>query len=104
MPTCLRSGRQSSWSLTVARPRHSGSSTFDQGATAVLEIDRGLTVMLTSRLMPPSRLHQLASCRLDAARFQALVAKGVHAPVAASAPVCRHLTRVDTPGVTTANL
>ena len=84
--------------------RHGGFSSFDQGATAVLETDRGLTVMLTSRRMPPLSLHQLTSCGLDPARFWALVAKGVHSPVAAYAPVCRHLIRVDTPGVTTANL
>jgi len=84
--------------------RHGGYNSFDQGATAVLETDRGLTVMLTSRRMPPLSIHQLTSCGLDPARFWALVAKGVHSPVAAYAPVCRHLVRVDTPGVTTANL
>jgi microcystin degradation protein MlrC len=84
--------------------RHGGSCSFDQGATVVLETDRRLTVMLTSRRMPPFSLQQLTSCGLGADRFWALVAKGVHAPVAAYAPVCRHMIRVDTPGVTTANL
>jgi microcystin degradation protein MlrC len=32
------------------------------------------------------------------------VAKGVHAPVAAYAEVCRDFLRVNTPGVTTADL
>jgi microcystin degradation protein MlrC len=33
-----------------------------------------------------------------------LVAKGVHAPTAAYAPVCPTLLRVNTPGVTTADM
>jgi microcystin degradation protein MlrC len=84
--------------------RHGGFRVFDQGATAVLETDRGLTIMLTSRRMPPFSLNQLTTCGLDPTRFWVLVAKGVHAPVAAYAPFCRNLIRVDTPGVTTANL
>jgi microcystin degradation protein MlrC len=84
--------------------RHGGFKTFDQGPTAVVETDRGLTVMLTYRRMAPFSLHQLTSCGIDPARFRVLVAKGVHAPVAAYAPVCRHLIRVNTPGVTTADL
>ena len=84
--------------------RHGGFKTFDQGPTAVVETDRGLTVMLTSKRMVPFSLHQLTSCGLDPLRFRVLVAKGVHAPVAAYGPVCRHLIRVNTPGVTTADL
>jgi microcystin degradation protein MlrC len=41
---------------------------------------------------------------LDPAQFQVLVAKGVIAPVAAYAPICRELIRVNTPGVTTADM
>ena len=39
-----------------------------------------------------------------AEQIAALVAKGVHAPVAAYAEVCRGFIRVNTPGVTTADL
>ena len=60
--------------------------------------------MLTTNRMAPFSLNQLTSCGLDPARFRVLVAKGVHAPVAAYAPVCQHLIRVDTPGVTSADL
>jgi len=41
---------------------------------------------------------------LDPAAFRVLVAKGVHAPVAAYAPVCRTLLRVNTPGITSADM
>jgi microcystin degradation protein MlrC len=85
-------------------PRHGGFTTFDQGLTAVVETDRGLTVMLTSKRMVPFSLNQLTTCGLDPTRFHVLVAKGVHAPFAAYAPVCKHLIRVNTPGVTTADL
>ncbi len=84
--------------------RHGALTHCDQGATAIVHSDDGLAVMLTSRRMPPFSLGQLTSCGLNAASFRILVAKGVHAPVAAYGPVCRRLIRVDTRGVTTADL
>jgi microcystin degradation protein MlrC len=84
--------------------RHGGIRHYDQGRTAAVRTDAGLTVVLTSRRTPPFSLGQLTSCGLDPAAFRVLVAKGVHAPVAAYAPVCRHLVRVNTPGVTTADM
>ncbi|MDA1050437.1 MAG: M81 family metallopeptidase [Planctomycetota bacterium] len=84
--------------------RHGGFTHCDQGETAVVRTDRGLTVMLTSRRMPPFSLQQLISCEIEPRRFQVLVAKGVNAPVAAYAPVCPHLIRVNTPGCTTADM
>jgi microcystin degradation protein MlrC len=86
------------------QPRHGGFTTFDQGPAAVVETDAGLTVVLTSRRMVPFSIRQLTSCGVEPARYRVLVAKGVHAPAAAYAPVCRHLIRVDTPGVTSADL
>jgi microcystin degradation protein MlrC len=90
--------------FTEPNPRHGGITAFDQGPTTLVESDSGLTVMLTTKRMVPFSLNQLTSCGLDPARFRVLVAKGVHAPVAAYAPVCKHLIRVDTPGVTSADL
>ena len=63
-----------------------------------------ITVMLTSIRMPPFSLRQLTTFGIDPAKFQVLVAKGVHAPVAAYQPVCEELIRVNTPGVTTADM
>jgi microcystin degradation protein MlrC len=90
--------------FSETEPRHGGFLHFDQGPTAVVETKQGLTVMLTSRRMVPFSIKQLTSCGLDPARFRILLAKGVHAPVAAYAPVSKHLIRVDTPGVTSADL
>jgi len=84
--------------------RHGGFRSFDQGRTAVVRAGSGLTVMLTSRRMAPFSLCQLTSCGVDPEAFRVLVAKGVNAPVAAYAPVCRHFLRVNTPGVTTADM
>jgi microcystin degradation protein MlrC len=85
--------------------RHGGIRAYDQGRSSVLETADGLlTLLLTGRRMAPFSLGQLTSCGLDVSRFRAVVAKGVHAPVAAYAPVCRYLIRVNTPGVTTADM
>jgi microcystin degradation protein MlrC len=84
--------------------RHGGLKKFNQGATAVVESDNGLTLMLTTLRTAPFSLKQLTSFGVDPARFRVVIAKGVHAPVAAYAPVCRTLIRVNTPGLTTADL
>lgn len=85
-------------------PRHGGMISFDQGQTAIVQTEFGLTIMLTERRMPPFSLNQLTSCELDPTSFQIVVAKGVHAPIAAYAPVCKHLIRVNTPGCTSADV
>lgn len=84
-------------------PRHGGFVSFDQGRTAVLESSNGLTVITTSKRTPPFSLAQITSCGVDPRRFHVIVAKGVHAPLAAYREVCSHFIRVDTPGTTTAN-
>jgi microcystin degradation protein MlrC len=87
-----------------ADPRHGGRTVYDMGQTAVVQTHTGLTLVLNSLRTPPFSLGQLTSCGLDPARFQILVAKGVHAPVAAYRSVCRRFIRVNTPGVTTADM
>ena len=54
--------------------------------------------------MAPFSLEQIRHTGLDPAAFRLLVAKGVHAPLGAYAEVCPSFVRVDTPGVTTADL
>lgn len=86
------------------QPRHGGRTHYDMGASVVVELAAGPTVLLTSRRVPPFSLEQIASCQLDPREFQILVAKGVHAPAAAYGAVCPTLIRVDTPGVTVADM
>ncbi|EAQ78355.1 M81 family metallopeptidase [Blastopirellula marina] len=85
-------------------PRHGGKTEFDMGATAIVRTQSGLTVQITSERTAPWSLRQLTHCNLAPTDFQILVAKGVNAPLAAYASVCPYFFRVDTPGVTTANL
>ena len=91
-------------SFSEGQPRHGGRIHYDMGPTVVAELEGGQTVMLTSRRVAPFSLQQLTSCGVDPSQYQVIVAKGVHAPVAAYAPVCATLLRVDTPGVTTADM
>ncbi len=85
-------------------PRHGGFTFFDQGRSAIVRCGENLTLLLTSRRMAPFSLVQLTSCGLDPNHFQVLVAKGVISPVAAYRSVANHFIRVNTPGVTTADL
>ncbi|MBI4605403.1 MAG: M81 family metallopeptidase [Planctomycetes bacterium] len=84
--------------------RHGGFRAFDQGPTAVVRAADGLTLVLTSRRVPPFSLGQLTSSGIDPTAFRFIVLKGVHAPLAAYSPVCRAFLRVDTPGPTSADM
>jgi microcystin degradation protein MlrC len=90
--------------FTESQPRHGGGTRFHQGRTAIVKTDTGLTVMLTSRRQPPFSLSQLTQLGLKPETFRIIVAKGVHAPVAAYREVCRSFLRVNTPGVTAADM
>ena len=84
--------------------RHGGIRHYDQGRTAVVRSEHGLTIMLTTRRMVPFSLHQLTDFGIDPASFQYIIAKGVNAPLAAYKPVCPSILRVNTPGSTTADI
>ena len=84
--------------------RHGGRTEYDMGPTAVVRTDGKLTVMITTRRVPPFSLRQLSACGLDPSAFDILVAKGVNAPIAAYGEVCDHFIRVNTPGVTCADV
>jgi len=84
--------------------RHGGRTNANMGETVVVDTDDGITIMLTSRRHSPFSLQQLISCNIDPKAYDVLIAKGVHAPVAAYSPVCPTLIRVNTPGITTADM
>ncbi len=84
--------------------RHGGKQDYDMGPTAVVACNAGLTVIVHSQRTPPFSAGQVTSTGLDPKRFQIIVLKGVQAPVAAYQEICRSFLRVDTPGVTSANL
>lgn len=90
--------------FSESQPRHGGFVTFDQGPTALLRTDRGLTILVTSRRTPPWSLAQLTAFGLQPESFRAIVAKGVVAPMAAYQDVCPTFLRVNTPGVTCADM
>jgi microcystin degradation protein MlrC len=90
--------------FTETQPRHGGKTGYEMGRTAIVETASGVTIQLTSRRTPPFSLNQLLSCGVKPETYQVLVAKGVNAPIAAYRPVSRHMLRVNTPGVTTADM
>ncbi len=88
--------------------RHGGQRYYDQGPTAVIEVDgstRDLPnlLMLTTRRQVPFSLHQLISCGVYPERQKILVVKAAIAFRAAYEPVAGRIIEVDTPGVTAVN-
>jgi microcystin degradation protein MlrC len=85
-------------------PRHGGQVHFNMGEIAVLSTENGNMVMLTSLRTAPFSLQQMTAFQIAPENFDVIVAKGVNAPIAAYAPVCSSILRVDTPGVTRADM
>lgn len=90
--------------FSETRARHGGIANFDQGRTAVIETDRGVTIMLTSQRTPPFSLAQLTTFGITPSHYRAIVAKGVIAPIAAYKEVADRFIHVNTPGVTCADM
>lgn len=86
------------------QPRHGGRVEFNMGPSVVVRTAEGMTVLLTTRRSAPVSIHQLLSCGIDPQDYDAIVIKGVHAPVAAYRDVCPTLIRVNTAGVTSADM
>ena len=86
-----------------AEPRHGGQTNYNMGRITIVETKNGSTLMLTSRRIPPFSLNQLTTFGIQPDRYDVIIAKGVQAPVAAYAPVCPSIIRVNTPGVTCAD-
>lgn len=87
-----------------SNPRHGGQINFNMGKTAVVATEQGSEIMLTSLRVMPFSLQQLISQGVQPSDFDAIVAKGVNAPIAAYAPVCPTVIQVNTPGVTQADM
>ncbi len=88
-----------------SQPRHGGQTGGDMGPTVIVRSEEGFTIMLTSRRGGPIvSLQPMLVCGLKPDDFDILVIKGVHAPIGAYAEVCPTLIRVNTPGVTTADM
>ena len=90
--------------FTESQVRHGGWASIDMGLSAVVETDQGLTILLTTARTIPASIGMLTNCGLDPAAFHILIAKGVQAPAAAYQPVSKKLIRVNTPGVTSADM
>lgn len=83
---------------------HGGQQWFDAGPTAVLRLEQGPVVVLTSEATIASSISQLTSLDLSPRQFKVLTAKGVHSPLASYRPQVDNVTAVDTPGVTASSL
>jgi microcystin degradation protein MlrC len=89
------------WVETEAR--HGGRRHNDQGPTAVVRLDGGLTLVLNSLQTPPFSLGQLTSLGIDPRVVRGIVVKAAVAYKAAYAPIAAEIIEVDTPGVTAVN-
>jgi microcystin degradation protein MlrC len=88
--------------------RHGGQRYYDQGLSAVIEVegstrDEASYVLLTTRRMVPFSLHQLISAGILPERQKILVAKAAIAYRAAYEPIAGEIIEVDTPGATAIN-
>ena len=88
--------------------RHGGRRYWDNGHTAVIEVEGSTPDMLnllvlTSHRAFPMSLHQIVSVGVYPERQKILVAKGTVAPRAAYEPVSAQIVLVDTPGATSVN-
>ena len=93
-----------SGTFTESQVRHGGMTHFDMGDTAVVRTPEDTTFMLTSRRLFPVSAAQWTAFGIDPSRYRFIVAKGVHAPVAAYREICPRMFRVNTPGVTSADV
>lgn len=91
--------------FTESEARHGGFTDYDQGSTAIVEtMDSRITIMLTSKRVPPFSLKQVTAFGLNPKDFKIIVAKGVIAPLAAYRSIAGSFIPVDTPGVTRADM
>ena len=91
--------------FTETQPRHGGKIGGNMGTCAVVKTDQNLTVLLMSRRTGVNSSPQpLISCGLNPGDYDILIIKGVHGPVGGYLNVCPTLIRVNTPGVSSADM
>ena len=90
---------------TEEKPRHGAQKRFDTGTNALLESEDGRTfIRVTTHRMSPNSLNLLLSCGAVPGDLDAIVAKGVNGPIAAFEEACPLMLKVNTPGVTSADM
>ncbi len=94
----VRSLHEGKWRETEAR--HGGRFENDQGPTAVVDVDGGVTLVLNSLRTPPFSLGQLTSLGLRVQESRIIVVKAAVAHKAAYGPIAAAMIEVDTPGLT----
>jgi microcystin degradation protein MlrC len=85
-------------------PTHAGYRYFDQGRTAVLEMENDVTVVLHSKRVGNTSLNQFRSLGIEPARKKIIILKGVNAPKGAYSQICSTFVLANTPGPTAADL
>ncbi len=86
------------------RPTHGGFRFYDAGTTAVLETSDDHTLVLTSQRLGNTSIEQMYSLGIRPEGKRVVVAKGVHSPRPAYAPIAAEIVMVNTPGVTSSDL
>ncbi|MBC8230533.1 M81 family metallopeptidase [bacterium] len=84
-------------------PRHGGQRYYDQGLTAVVEIDGPSMIVLTSKPQVPFSLHQLLNLGIYPEQMKIIVVKAAIAYRAAYEPIAGKIIEVDTTGLTAVN-
>lgn len=88
-----------------SKPRHGGRTKGDLGATVELRTDRGTTIFATAGRSALSATPQpLFNWGVIPTDYDIIILRGVHAPVGGFAEICPTLIRVNTPGITTADM
>lgn len=83
--------------------RHGGKRINHMGVTALLELQGGNLLVLTSLRHPPFSLGQLTCLGIQPERQRVLVVKAAIAYKAAYGPIAGTISAVDTPGLTAVN-
>jgi microcystin degradation protein MlrC len=85
-------------------PTHGGFRFFNDGASCALQTDDGYRLVLTSRSAGSASLQQFRALGIEPTAMKIIVAKGVHSPRPAMAPIASAMIWVASAGVTSADL